>query len=303
MVNKNKLLLIANNAAIDATIYTKGDAIVNYSQVNQVPLEQIAGIGDEIIDISFLTTQGLALAGAPANAQQQVLETIKQLPNGWISKKESLDGFLEFYDLARKKGITHVVTDRDGVVYCKGDYSRGREFQVLLENMGIDNNPHIAVLTGSGYVQNQRFMIEYGMTQKLSDINSVKRDPYLLLAENGLIQINVLTGETRNLCGILNQDLLKRLKKEFEPKVIKEMQKSQGILEELGLSWSNDYEDQKAKVFIPPKQAMTTFNVPREYANGKPDYRKSPEADHFRKQVIKVMEKTAKRLNIPYQVI
>lgn len=296
---EDRIKIIANTNAVDATIYTKGDAILNYSRANGVALEQIAGIGDELIDISFLTTPGLGFVGTVANAQQQVKDAVRGLSNGFVSKRECLDGFIEFYELARANGISNVVSDRDGVLVKEGDFSRGEEFKRLLDKMKEDY-PHIAVLTGSSYEQNVPFMKAYGLDETLKDNPKAKQDPYMLLPENGVIQVNVLTGETRNLCLLLNPELHRRLKQEFEPVVIDRLK---GVIQALGLAYSHDYSDQKGKVYLPNKQSMVTLNIPKEFPDGTRNYRKSNEAERLRQGIVDVMKETAQSQKLPYEIV
>jgi hypothetical protein len=297
---------MANTAAVDATIYTKGDAIVNYAESKGISLEQIAGIGDELIDISFLTTKGLGLAGTVGNAQTPVKEAVFSMPRGFISSKEVFDGFLEFYEYAREGGFTHIVSDRDGVLLRKGDYSRGSEFKKLIESVGMDSdgsgekNPHIAILTGSSYGQNIGFTQAYGLDSSLSSNPVIRADPFLLLAENGLIHINILTGETKNLCSELNPELLEVLKNRFEPEVAKRIERD--VLPSFGLGWSFNYNDQNEKIFVPEKQGMTTFNIPGNFADGR-DYRESEEAEMLRCAMIDIMREVAEKIKIPYEVV
>jgi hydroxymethylpyrimidine pyrophosphatase-like HAD family hydrolase len=298
-MDRNKILIMPNNAAVDATIYTKGDAILNYSKVNGIPLEKIAGIGDEIIDISFLKTPGLGFVGAPRNAQFPVIESVRALPNSFVSNQECFDAFVVFYELAKSRGITHVVSDRDGVVVAKGDYSRGKEFRRLLNKMK-QNYPHVAILSGSSYEQNIPFMKAYGLDESLEDIQKVIENPFMLLTENGLIQINVLTGEKRNLCSMLNPELLQKLKQEFEPEVRGRLTE---VLTKKGLSYSFDYKDQTGKVYVPNKESMVTFNIPREFSDGRKDFRKSPYAEELRNSIVSLMEEVAQKQSVPYEVL
>jgi hypothetical protein len=299
LMGLDKIKIIPNTNAVDATIYTKGEAILNYSKVTGVNLEKIAGIGDEIIDISFLKTPGLGFVGTPANAQLPVIETLRAIPNSFISNQECLDAFIIFYEIAKSRGITHIISDRDGVIVSKDDFSRGKEFRKLLNKIN-QGYPYIAILTGSSYEQNIPFMEAYGLNESLRNIEKINKDPYILLPENGLIQVNVLTKETRNLCSILNPELLYRLKQEFEPVVRDNLR---DILNKRGLCFSSNYQDQRGKVYIPNKESMVTFNIPREYPDGRRDFRKSPYAEELRRDIVSVMEKVAELQKLPYEII
>ena len=179
--------LMANNAAIDATILTKGDIVPAYARHHGIPLELIAAIGDEVIDLPMLTTAGLGLVGAPANAQDKVKEAVAKIPNGWISSCEILDAFIEFYALAKERNISHIISDKDGVLLAKGDLTRGAEFYTLMQSAGIGGNPFVTVLTGSSAGQNAKFMKGYGLDARLESNLAVRQNPYVLLAENGLL--------------------------------------------------------------------------------------------------------------------
>ena len=113
-----RIYISANTAAVDAAMVTKDNAVRGLAEYHKIPLEQLAVIGDEVIDIPMLTIEGIGLAGAPANAQDKVKEAVKAR-NGFLAQSKVLDGFLEFYEEARSRGITHIVSDRDGVLVKK----------------------------------------------------------------------------------------------------------------------------------------------------------------------------------------
>lgn len=297
---KEMIYLIKNKAAVDATILTKDKLIPEYANSYGIPLKNIAVIGDGITDIPLLETPGLGLVGAPANSQERVKELVSGLPNGWVSSKQFLDAFLEFYDLAKQKGISHIISDRDGVLVWKGDLNRGGEYRQLLQSMGLDGNPFIAILTGSAVSQNEDFMKAYSLCDpNLRSNPAIIENPYLLLAENGLIHINVITGEKLNFCERFNPNLLNKLKNDFEPEVT--MKIKENVLIEFGLGWSDSYGDQDGKIYVPPKEGMTTFNIPRSY-HGK-DYRNSKESEILRDSILKIMADTAEKMDIPYKIL
>ena len=294
-----RIYISANTAAVDAAMVTKDNAVRGLAEYHKIPLEQLAVIGDEVIDIPMLSIEGIGLAGAPANAQDKVKEAVKAR-NGFLAQSKVLDGFLEFYEEARSRGITHIVSDRDGVLVKKGDLSRGNEFQYLALQMGADRNPYVSILTGSGLEQNIEFMEKYGLNANLAKNQDVQSFPYLLLVENGTIHVNVLTGETINYCEALDPDLLAKLKGEFEDTVKKRIE--QEVFPMLNLAWSADYNDQAEKIYIAPKQSMTTFNIPRKFRGGS-DYRGSENAAILRKTIAGIMAETAEKLSMPYQML
>jgi len=292
--------LIRGNAGIDATILTKQESVSGIVKYSGFSLEKIAAIGDEVGDLPILKKQGLGFIGAPANAQQPVINFIKNSGNGYFSSKEAFFGFVDFYNEAIKRKIKLVISDKDGVLK-DGDKTWGSDFATLAMKMGQGGNPYVVILTGSSYQQNLPFMKEYGLDNRLVNNSMIKDYPYLLLAESGAIHINVLTGETKNYVEEINPSLLKILKSEFEPKVKSKIEEK--VLQECNLIWSDDYNDQKGKVYhSKDKLSMVTFNVPRYFSDGRP-YRKSPESEKFRDSVISIMVDVADELKIPYESI
>ena len=182
-----------------------------------------------------------------------------------------------------------------------GDKTWGSDFAKIARVMGQEGNPYVVILTGSSYQQNLPFMREYGLDNRLEANSKIKDYPYLLLAEDGAIHINVLTGETRNYVQDIQPELLRILKTEFEPRVKSKIEEK--ILKEFNLEWSGDYNDQTGKVYhVQDKLSMVTFSVPRYFSDGKP-YRKSPESERFRDSVIVIMIDTAEELKMPYEII
>jgi 3-deoxy-D-manno-octulosonate 8-phosphate phosphatase KdsC-like HAD superfamily phosphatase len=292
--------LMRGNAGIDAVILTKQESVSGIIRCSGFPLEKIAAIGDEVGDLPLLTKQGLGFIGAPANAQSPVKDFIKNKDNGYLSSQEAFFGFADFYNEATKREIKLIISDKDGVLK-DGDKTWGSDFAKLAMQMGQKKNPYVVILTGSSYQQNLSFMKEYGLDNRLESNLKIKDYPYLLLAESGAIHINVLTGETRNYVADIQPELLKVLKKEFEPRVKSKIEEK--VLPECGLIWSDKYEDQTGKVYhVKDKLSMVTFGVPRYFSDGKP-YRKSPESEIFRDGVIGVMVEIAEELKMPYELI
>ena len=295
------IFLGVNNAGVDALLLRKSEAIPAIAKSYGVSLERIAAIGDGAIDLPLLQVEGLGLAGAPANARDDVKKVVGAMPHGIITAGEVLDGFFEFYAHAKKQGITHIVSDRDGVLVSAGDHSRAEEFKQMARKMGKDGNPYVMVLTGSGVSQNSGFMEAYGLSKELSGNPGIEAHPYLVLAEGGAIHVNVLTGETMNLVDKLDQVLLAQLKGPFQDEVLARVERE--VLPAFGLTWSEEYKDQTGKVYVPPKQSMVTLNVPRKFSDGTPDYRKSPEAERYRQAVVAIMREGAEELGISYEML
>jgi len=297
----NNIKLMKNNACIDATIFTKDEAISGISKRFGIPLEEIAAISDEVGDIPFLKTPGLCFVGAPTNAQDRVKETLSSMENGYVSSLKVYEGFKDFYSRAEKKGAKLVISDRDGVLKEGSNMQWGEEFRKLALEMGQPSKPLVSVLTGSSYNQNLDFMKKYGLDERLRVNPEVEKHPHLLSVEGGAIHVNVLTGELVNYVAYINPGLLKVLKGEFERKVKERLEKE--VLPALNLGWSKNYDDQTEKVYhIEDKLSMVSFNVPRKFKDGTP-YRESPEAEQFRNMTIKIMEETAQKLNTPYEIL
>lgn len=295
----NKITIVRNNAAIDALILTKDCVVEGVARYFGGRLEEIAAIGDELIDLPLLTTPNLGMAGCPDNAQKGVVDTIRGI-NGYVSPERVFDGFADFYKRAGEAGIKLIISDKDGVLKEGGNTQWGDEFRNLALEMGQDGKPYVVVLTGSSHQQNLPFMKEYGLDERLSVNPAVKEYPYLLLCENGAIHLNVLTGETRNYVADISPELLNVLKGRFESRVKKKLELE--VLPFFAFEWTNDYNDQRGKVYhVQDKQSMVTFNVPREFSNGTP-YRKTSHADMFRERVVEKMEEVAIELGLPYEV-
>lgn len=294
----DKITILKNTAAIDATILMKEEAFKGFAATHNIPFAQIAFIGDEALDECILTLPGLGLAGAPGNAQARVKEAVHKV-GGVVLEGKVIDGFFEFYEIAKQKGITHIVSDKDGTLTLAGDYSRGPEFaERVASRMGHDNKPFVSVLTGSGISQNREFMQAYGLDERLAANEHVQAKPYLLLAESGALHVNVLTGEILNYCEQINPELLHALKGPFEQDVLRKLTAK---LPAFGFTWSNEYHDQDAKVYVAPKLSMVTINVPRE-ADGNKAFRKTPEAERFRDAIVETMMQTAEELELKYTI-
>jgi len=298
MTAREYVTLVTDNAAVDAYILGKDDAALAFSTGEGIPLGQIAAIADGVKDVPLLTTPGLGFAGAPTNAQikggidvkEQVLSV-----GGFVSKHPAFHGFAEFYHRCTERGIQIIITDKDGVI-VDGDTKYGREFQELIAQRG----PRVLVLTGSSAGQNfypekpgkSSFMQMYGLDE--------------VLAENGAVHV-FRHGDgyrTVNYSYTLQPDLLAILKGPFEKQVRRKLPE---ILVHYSLRLSEDYGDQNGAVFIPPvgsqweKVAMFSINVPRKTADGSLEYRKLPEAERFRQDVLSLMIETASDIGMSYR--
>ncbi len=302
---EEKVKLIRNNNAIDAAILTKDRAVEGVVRYFRCPLEKIAAIGDEILDLPLLTTAGLGLVGTVANAQQRVKETVRSLPNSHVSQAEAFDGFMDFYQRAAQAGIEIIISDRDGVL--KGDKLNseanmqfGLRFRDLALQMGQNRKPYVTILTGSSLEQNIPFMEVYGLDSQLSVNPAIVKYPYLLLIENGAIHLDVIDSRVNNFVKDICPELLAILKGEFERRVVQKIDAE--VLPEFGFAWTPDYNDQKAKVYHAKKSSMVTINVPYADIHGEP-FRKLPEAYRYRNEVISTMEQVAISIGMPYEIL
>jgi len=296
----NTIKLVRNSSAIDALILTKDEIIPIVADEYSIDLEKIAIMGDSLIDLSCLTLPGLGLAGAPANAQESVIEALTSQDNGYVSPHRFYDGFRDFYFKATERGMQLVISDRNGVLTEGSNMQWGTEFGELALKMGQEGRPYVIVLTGSSYDQNIDFRQEYGLDQRLGENPVVKNHPYSLLVEGGTTHVNVLTGEIKNYAANIDPSLLEALKGDFEKQVRERIEHE--VLPDLGFEWTQDYRDQTGKVYHIPKSNMVTFNLPMYFENGKP-FRESPQADSFKDDVLKVMVETALNLGLPYEIL
>lgn len=292
--------IMANNAAVDAAIITKDECFPGLVDRFGIPLEMMAVIGDEKIDLPMLGIPGLGFIGAPANAQEGVRDYVSR-QGGHVSEKEAYDGFEDFYSRCRDRSIELIVSDKDGVLKKGGDVSGGARFSELALQMGRDGNPYVTVLTGSSLDANRGFRETYGLDGRLSENSAVVKSPYALLVESGAIHVNVLTNATKNYVGRIEANLLGRLKGGFETSVAQRLE--QEILPEYGFTWSYELDDQRGKVFHDrTKQSMVTFNVPRQRANGE-HFRKTDDARKYRESVVNIMREEADRLGLDYETL
>ena len=295
-----RIYLSVSTDAVDASLVTKDLAIKTFTSRVGVPLSRVAGIGDSANDLPFLKIPGLGLAGAPSNAQVAVKQALRTIRGSYISKKSVLDGFLDFYSKCSDAGIEFVFSDRDGVLIWKGDAEEKARLKQLLETMGQQSRPFIFILTGSSYEQNIEFMGNYKLDSSLGANQRIRENPYIIYAENGAVQIDILTSKSRDDAVSVDQDLLAALKGDFLQCLLRRIKEN--ILPVFGLELSDQRSDQRSKLYLPPKKSMVTVNVPRTHM-GLEDYRRSPQSDRLRQALLKAMILTAKEHGLPYQVL
>ncbi|MBI5064735.1 HAD hydrolase family protein [Candidatus Woesearchaeota archaeon] len=297
----DKIYLIANNAAVDAVMITKAEAIDEIRNRYGFSLDQVATIGDEIVDIPMLEIAGLGNIGTVANAQQRVIEYVASKENGFVSNFSVFDGFMDFYNLCKDRKRKLIITDKDGVLKEGDNVQWGPEYARLVMEMGKEGDPFCVVLTGSALSQNEKFRHAYGLDERLKANKFVQENPFLLIVENGAIHLNVITGEIDNRCHKLNSRLLDVLKGPFEKEVARRIRDE--ILPEFGFDISYNYDDQTGKVYhVIEKLAGVSFNIPRKDVQGSP-FRKTSSAQKLRDRIIEIMSEEASKLGTDYVVL
>ena len=281
------LYLSASTDAVDVSLLTKRDAVLNFVKRNKYSLGEIAAIGDSENDLPFLEIEGLGLVGAPFNAQKRVKDVLQSKSN-YIALTESvLAGFMEFYALAAKRGIKHIISDRDGVLIWKGATAEEiATLKGLLLKQTRESPPTITVLTGSSVEQNIRFITDYALADRAYCSSWVLKHPTLIWAENGSAVMNVLSGEVeRNLPDGYEPAALK-LKGSFEAQARAVIEET--VLRKWGFTFSFSQDDQDEKVYLPQKETMVTFNMPHS-SKDEPEFRKSKQVLIFQQELISVL--------------
>jgi hypothetical protein len=301
-----KITISKSSTAIDACWWDKGMSIEGAPE----PKERIAVIGDSESDFPFLKLEGLLFRGAPFNARESVKNFLVTINNGYISKKDLLKGFFDCVDkiisMSADRGLNArdvtVYTDRDGVIYTKGDYSQGRRFATRIRNMGIDS-PLVRIITGSSLVQNQEsgFMDAFGLNaENLARNQRVQDDPYLVLIENGAIKLNVLNPhDMNNVALTLEPELTQTLVGEFRNRLMERIERE--IFPSMHLHWQKNYmlqkEDPRGVYPSLDKKTMTTMNTPHALRDQKII------GEVYKSNIVKFMEEIAEGLNLPYEVL
>ena len=287
------IYLSASTDAVDAALITKRDALVSLSNENSMSLSQIAAIGDSQNDLPFLEIEGIGLVGAPSNAQKLVKNRLKYKNNYQPIKGSVFEGFYEFYMHAYELGIKYIFADRDGVLIWKDSEEKHAQYlKKLLINPDFPKFPKIYVLTGSSVEQNQSFISQFDLNNSNSAHVEIRNNPYTILAENGSIFMNILTGECKEAPSIaVNSKILKTLNS-YKEDAVEEISKD--ILPKYNLSYSFDHDDQVKKIYIPNKKYMLTLNIPKYFDNGD-DYRASRLSDELRESIVHTLEKVAKK--------
>ena len=294
------IYLSASTDAVDASLVTKDFAIKSSALGKGIPLSRVAGIGDSANDLPFLRISGLGLVGAPSNAQTAVKQALKAIRGAYLSPKSFFEGFLDFYSRCTDQGIELVFTDRDGVLIWNENGAAKAVLRPLLELMGQDGRPFIIILTGSSYEQNVDFMRHYQLNAGLGVNPRIRENPYIIYAENGAVQIDILGGSSRNYAADLDSTLLGTLTHAFLHSLLHRIREK--VLPAFQLGLSEDRSDQHSKLYLPPKRTMVTVNLPRSHLRLE-DYRQSPESDTLRQALLQEMVLTAQELHLPYEVL
>jgi len=277
--------------AIDAAVVTKDEAVSRFAKRSKLPIYGLAAIGDSSNDLPFLELNGLLLAGCPANAQTRVKRALASKKNGFISTSTYLDGFMDFYERAAALGARVVISDRDGVLLSEtGELDKSRICD-LLGRIGINNRPMLKILTGSSYSQNACLLVDSGIPEVAANNLALVSDPFLILAENGSVPINVITREQRLDVDIAAlEPTIQLMRGRFLRALIEELKRS--VLGRFGLELTCDANPRADKVYIPQKNTMVTVDVPR-VCGADTRFRTSPESDLFRDAVVEAMRKCA----------
>jgi hypothetical protein len=295
-----QVFLSAATDAVDAALITKGFAVQRFATDRNVPLREIAAIGDSVNDLPFLTIPELGLTGAPSNAQERVKEALTSQANGYVFAREFLAGFEQFYEICETVGIRYVFADKDGVLTGKDDGCVRDRLKRLFECMGNEGRPFIVVITGSSLEQNMAFIQDYNLDRAPNYNPSIRKDPHVIYAENGAVQVNLVTGVATERLEWLSIELLAILHQEFRPLLMKRLEAT--VLLPLNLGWSFERSNQESKIYLPPKRTMVTCNIPRSH-HGILDYRRSAESTRLRDAILEQMVVAASQLGLSYCIL
>lgn len=291
----------ASTDAIDASIISKDEAVLRFARTSKLSMRDIAAIGDGTNDLPFLELDDLLLVGCPANAQTRVKRIVDRRANGFISASPYLDGFMEFYERAAALGAKAVISDRDGVLLSPSGRLDDTRIGALLSKIDPANRPMLKILTGSSYEQNIAILANSVITNIASRNPALRQDPFLVLAENGSIAINVITLEQRlDIDTTLLKRALQVLLSRFRPVLLKEL--SERVLRQFGLHFTSDPDNQTNTVYLPKKATMVTVDVPRT-CRGEMNFRTSAKSEHFRDAVVDAMKRSADASGLLVQLI
>ncbi len=297
----HRLYLSASTDAVDACWVTKEHAIRSFAKGAKVPLSDIGAIGDSANDLPFMTIPELGLVGAPLNAQPEVRSAISRLKSCIQISSSFLDAFVEFYRVAQKRQIRYVFADKDGVLtWTHISPESLSAVTEVFRSAGLPGCPFVFILTGSSYEQNMEFLELAKLKTALASNPYIAADPFIVLAENGMLRINVLTGEMREGSEMIDRLRLAWLKGPFEQELIALVEKE--VLPRFGLKWSERADNQVECVWIPRKRTMVTLNIPREFRDGR-DYRLSAKSVQLGRAIVSCMVRVAEANGVEYAIL
>jgi len=296
-----RVYLSASTDAVDAACITKEHAVRDFAKTAQVSLSKIGAIGDSANDLPFLTIPNLGLIGAPLNAQPRVRATVANLKNSIQLSTNFVEAFLEFYRAAEQRGILYIFAGKDGVLaWRQSSAQQLAGLNAIFRVAGFRPHPFVFVLTGSSYEQNIQFLHSAGLDRAFAQNPKVREHPSLVLAENGAVQINALTGEARENRDMLDLSLIAWLKGSFERDVVLLVEKE--VLPRFKLTWSSSADDQVQSVWLPRNQTMVTMNIPKISRDGR-DYRMSARGTQLGHAILNCMVKVTEASDVPYTIL
>jgi len=270
------LFLSASAHAIDAALATKDAAVTRVAQRLGLSLHQVAVFGDGVNDLPFLALEDVGLRGAPANAQDSVKQTLRRLDRTRLCAGAGFSGFLEFYAECADREIACIITDRDGVLV-------GTQPEATLESLSrvlLHGSPAVRILTGSSVGQNHSFLRRFPLAEFAARLDAGESDPWLILAENGSVEVNVCDGTSRLAHGGLDADVIAWFRR-FSCSVISRVERE--VLPPLGLGLVSEETAEAGRVgdsssvFVPAKQTMLTFDIPRRLRSDDQEARETRE--------------------------
>jgi len=248
-----------------------------------------------------MTIPGLGLIGAPANAQLKVRRVVDHLENSVRLSGSFSDAFAEFCRVAQKRQIKYVFADKDGVLTWKeAGVCNLNLVAELFRCAGVAGLPFVLILTGSSYEQNLQFLNSSELTTAFACNPRIAASPYIILAENGTLRINVLTRGVTDDAAIIDRSRLAWLKGSCEHELLTLVGKE--VLPEFGLRWSAAADDQVEAIWIPKKRTMVTLNIPRQFRDGR-DYRLSVEGRGVGLAIVSCMARIAEASGVKYAIL
>ncbi len=247
--------------------------------------------GDDRNDLPALLHENTALPACPPDATYCVIQTVKSI-GGIVTENPLLAGFYEVYARAWARGLTAVITDRDGSIVRQGDYSSGADFHKLARGMGRGGKPWIYFLTGAGAEQNLALIKGLNL-HRIG--GKTRKNPYLVMAENGLTRVNIYDpSDVIDNIGGIDPDTFNKMPG-FRQTVLELLQP---VLQKYGFSLATDEKKQDSQVGYPNKKGGASIDLPRNV--GGQDYRGTEAAWQFKAELLEVMICAAEMNNLPW---